>query len=414
MKKVKKNKTNKTGLIITGVLVAGFISILYFGIPSVVQVEYNGVGLVSDFNNPNTTATTATTTSLNTIKKVPEKKKFVATHIKTPEAVKAIYMSSWVAGTPSFREKLVKIADETEINSIIIDIKDYTGKIAFKVEDEMLQEVGSVENRISDVREFIARLHDKGIYVMGRISVFQDPYYVSKYPEFAVRRESDDGIWEDYKGISWLDAGSKQVWDYTVAIAKESYNIGFDELNFDYIRFPSDGDMYDIKYPFSEEQVIADPNYGKAEVMRGFFKYLAEEMEDTDAVLSADMFGMVTTNPDDLNIGQVLEYAEPYFDYIAPMTYPSHYPKGFNGYPNPNKEVYGVIKYSMDQAVRRMNEASSTPSKIRPWLQDFDYGGNYDIAEVRAQIQAVYDSGLTSWMLWDPSNKYTVDALLKE
>jgi hypothetical protein len=204
------------------------------------------------------------------------------------------------------------------------------------------------------------------------------------------------------------------VWDYTVAIAKESYNIGFDELNFDYIRFPSDGDMYDIKYPFSEEQVIADPNYGKAEVMRGFFKYLAEEMEDTDAVLSADMFGMVTTNPDDLNIGQVLEYAEPYFDYIAPMTYPSHYPKGFNGYPNPNKEVYGVIKYSMDQAVRRMNEASSTPSKIRPWLQDFDYGGNYDIAEVRAQIQAVYDSGLTSWMLWDPSNKYTVDALLKE
>ena len=251
MKKVKKNKTNKTGLIITGVLVAGFISILYFGIPSVVQVEYNGVGLVSDFNNPNTTATTATTTSLNTIKKVPEKKKFVATHIKTPEAVKAIYMSSWVAGTPSFREKLVKIADETEINSIIIDIKDYTGKIAFKVEDEMLQEVGSVENRISDVREFIARLHDKGIYVMGRISVFQDPYYVSKYPEFAVRRESDDGIWEDYKGISWLDAGSKQVWDYTVAIAKESYNIGFDELNFDYIRFPSDGDMYDIKYPFS-------------------------------------------------------------------------------------------------------------------------------------------------------------------
>jgi len=277
-----------------------------------------------------------------------------------------------------------------------------------------LQEVGSVENRISDIREFIARLHEKGIYVMGRISVFQDPYYVSKYPEFAVRRESDDGIWEDYKGISWLDAGSKEVWDYTVAIAKESYNTGFDELNFDYIRFPSDGNMYDIKYPFSEEKVMADPNYGKAEVMRSFFKYLHEEMKDTDAVLSADMFGMVTTNPDDLNIGQVLEYAEPYFDYIAPMTYPSHYPKGFNGYPNPNKEVYGVIKYSMDQAVRRMNEASTTPLKIRPWLQDFDYGGNYDIAEVRAQIQAVYDSGLTSWMLWDPSNRYTVDALLKE
>jgi len=158
----------------------------------------------------------------------------------------------------------------------------------------------------------------------------------------------------------------------------------------------------------------SDPNYGKAEIMRDFFKYLAKEMKSTGAVLSADMFGMVTTNPDDLNIEQVLEYAEPYFDYIAPMTYPSHYPNGFNGYPNPNKEVYGVIKYSMDQAVRRMNEASTSPSKIRPWLQDFDYGGNYGIAEVRAQIQAVYDAGLDSWMLWDPANIYTKDALLKD
>lgn len=401
---------SKLGLVITGVLTAGFISLLYFGIPTIVPMTYSDLGVVSDINNQKDIATS----SLPAIETPPEEKKFVATHIKTPEAVKAIYMTSWVAGTPSFREKLVKIADETEINSIIIDIKDYTGRIAFKVEDEMLQEVGSVENRISDIREFIARLHDKGIYVMGRISVFQDPYYVSKYPEFGVRRESDGGIWEDYKGISWLDAGAKEVWDYTVAIAKESYAIGFDELNFDYIRFPSDGDMYDIKYPFSEEKVMADPDYGKAEVMRSFFKYLAEAMEDTDAVLSADMFGMVTTNPDDLNIGQVLEYAEPYFDYIAPMTYPSHYPSGFNGYPNPNKEVYGVIKYSMDQAVKRMNAASSSPQKLRPWLQDFDYGGNYDIAEVRAQIQAVYDAGLTSWMLWDPSNKYTVDALLKE
>ena len=96
------------------------------------------------------------------------------------------------------------------------------------------------------------------------------------------------------------------------------------------------------------------------------------------------------------------------------MVYPSHYPKGFNGYPNPNKEVYGVIKYSMDSAVGRMIAASSSPNKLRPWLQDFDYGGNYDIAEVRAQIQAVYDSGLTSWMLWDPANIYTRDALLNE
>ncbi len=405
-RKMKNNKRGKMKFLVIGIIIVGFFSIAYFGLPSVIPLTY--IGADSDMNS------SVEYISGEKNMKIVKEEKFVASHIDTPEAVKAIYMTSWVAGNPSFREKLVKIADETEVNSIIIDIKDYTGRIAFKVEDEMLQEVGAVENRIPDVREFIKLLHDKGIYVMGRISVFQDPYYVSKYPEFAVIRESDGEVWGDYKGISWLDAGSKQVWDYTVAIAKEAYANGFDELNFDYIRFPSDGNMNDIAYPFSEEKVLADPNYGKAEVMRDFFKYLAGEMKDTGAVLSADMFGMVTTNPDDLNIGQVLEYAEPYFDYIAPMTYPSHYPNGFNGWLNPNKEVYGVVKYSMDEAVRRMNEASSTPSKIRPWLQDFDYGGNYDIAEVRAQIQAVYDSGLTSWMLWAPSNVYTRGALFDE
>lgn len=401
---------SKSRLIIISAFVAGFFSVAYFGLPNFLPTTY--IGADSELASVNEGETKSEASPR--LAGLGLEKKFVATHVDTPKAVKAIYMTSWVAGTPDFREKLVKIAGETEINSIIIDIKDYTGRIAFNVEDPSLQEVGAVENRIPDIREFIKRLHDKNIYVMGRISVFQDPYYVSKYPEFAVKRESDGEVWEDYKGISWLDAGSKEVWDYTVAIAKEAYKNGFDELNFDYIRFPSDGDMNDIYYPFSEEKVIADPAYGKAEVMREFFKYLSEELKDIDAVTSADMFGMVTTNPDDLNIGQVLEYAEPYFDYIAPMTYPSHYPAGFNGYPNPNKEVYGVIKYSMDEAVRRMNEASSTPSKIRPWLQDFDYGGNYDIAEVRAQIQAVYDAGLTSWMLWDPANIYTKDALLKE
>lgn len=405
-----KNKINKTGLITIGILTGGFFSVAYFSIPFIATITYKGASGMSDYNQNSA----VTSSSFDDTQDKKKQEKFIATHIKTPEAVKAIYMTSWVAGTPSFREKLVKIADETEINSIIIDIKDYTGRIAFKVDDPILQEVGAVENRIPDIREFIARLHEKEIYVIGRISVFQDQYLVSKHPELAVKRESDAEVWEDHKGVSWLDAGSKEVWDYVVAIAKESYAVGFDELNFDYIRFPSDGNMNDIYYPFSEEKILADPDYGKAEVLRNFFKYIDIKMKDTDAALSADLFGMVTTNPDDLNVGQVLEYAEPYFDYIAPMVYPSHYPKGFNGWQNPNKEVYGVVNYSMTQAVNRMFVASSSPNKLRPWLQDFDYGGNYDIAEVRAQIQAVYDAGLTSWMLWDPANKYTVDALLKE
>jgi hypothetical protein len=268
------------------------------------------------------------------------------------------------------------------------------------------------------------------MYIIGRITVFQDPAYTKIHPEVAVKRESDGGMWTDKKGITYIDPGSQQAWAHIVAIAEESYAIGFDELNFDYIRFPSDGNMRDIAFPFSKTQP-------KQIILEQFFAHLYKSLLPTGAILSADLFGMTTTNYDDLNIGQVLERALPYFDYIAPMVYPSHYPPNFNGWPNPNHYPYELIKYTMDHAVARtvassskIRTLSSSPiastspqlysklpfnkNKIRPWLQDFDYGGNYDIKEVRAQIQATYDAGLNSWMLWAPSNRYTVGALLQD
>ena len=184
--------------------------------------------------------------------------------------------------------------------------------------------------------------------------------------------------------------------------------------------------MKDIYFPESESQITADTEFGKAEALREFFAYLKKETDELGVVTSADLFGMVTTNTDDLNIGQVLEYALPYFDYIAPMVYPSHYPRGFNGWQNPNHYPHEVIEFSMSRAasrVREMKRATTTPEavrehldvlQLRPWIQDFDYGGNYGPAEVRTQIEAVYDSGLTSWMMWDPANRYTVEALQKE
>ena len=355
------------------------------------------------------------------------KNEFVVSHISTPTAVKGIYITSWVSGTKELRDKLVRIVDTTEINSVVIDVKDYSGRISFNVEDSYLKEIGASENRIPDAREFIERLHQKGIYVIGRISVFQDPYLVKIKPELAVRRKSDGGIWKDFKGISWLDAGAREVWSYTAAIGREAYSIGFDELNFDYIRFPSDGNMKDISYPFSGKK-------SKPEVLKEFFAYLYTELKPTGATLSADLFGMTTTNTDDLNIGQVLENALPYFDYIAQMVYPSHYPPSFMGFANPAAKPYEVVKFSMDAAVKRAiattttavlsptsRIASTTPAlykkpsfsaqKIRPLLQDFNLGATYTAEMVRTQIQATYDAGLTSWMLWNAGNKYTVAAL---
>lgn len=372
-----------------------FVVALYFITPTFFPSTFKNIISVEGSIKSTTTET------------IIEEPKFIVTHIKTPKSVKGIYMSACVAATPSFREKLVKIAKETEINSLVIDVKDYTGTITFSSDNPLFKDNLGSGCKVKDMKEFIGELHDNNIYAIARISSFQDKYLVSKRPDLAVKKESDGGIWKDYKGVSWLDAGSEEVWDYLVALAKESYDIGFDELNFDYIRFPSDGNMKDIYYPFSEGKV-------KSEVMKEFFAYLDKNLNDIEGPISADFFGMTMTNTDDLNIGQILENALPYFDYIAPMVYPSHYPSGFNGYKDVNAHAYDIVKFSMDKGVERTKVATSSPLKLRPWLQDNDYPVKYTPEMVREQIQATYDSGLDSWMLWDAGNTYTVNALLSK
>lgn len=328
---------------------------------------------------------------------------FRVTHLATPEPVKALYMTSWVAGRKDLRSNLIKLIEDTELNAIVIDIKDYTGKVAFAVDNPDLRKYGSVEERISDMKEFIDELHKKNIYVIGRISVFQDSFLVKTHPEYAVKNKAG-AVWKDFKGVSWLDAGAKPVWEYISLIGHEAYAQGFDELNFDYIRFPSDGNMLDIAYPYSEGK-------SKPEVLKEFFAYIDESFRTKRIPISADLFGMTTSNTDDLGIGQVIENAFPHFDYIAPMVYPSHYPPRFNGIPNPNEKPYEVIHYAMSKGVQRALMASTTPNKLRPWLQDFSIGGvKYTPAMIRAQIQATYDTGLSSWMVWNASNIYTKEA----
>lgn len=334
------------------------------------------------------------------------------THLPTPEPLKGIYITSWIAGTKILRDRVVELIDATGVNAVVLDIKDATGHIAFPVTDPELKKLGSDSARITDINEFIAELHDRGVYVIGRIAVFQDPLLAERYPAIAVKRGDKVSQWKDHKGIGWVDAGSKKAWDYTIAIAKESYTHGFDELNFDYIRFPSDGDMNDMYFPYSEGKE-------RAEVVESFFSYLRKHLAGTGLVMSADLFGMTTTNKGDLNIGQVLSRALPYFDYIMPMVYPSHYPAGFLNLKNPAAEPYQVVKYSMDGAIvkRSLAQATATTTsmaELRPWLQDFDLGAIYDADMVQAQMKAVYDAGLTSWVLWDPKVQYTKGALLAD
>ncbi|HEY4494683.1 MAG TPA: putative glycoside hydrolase [Candidatus Paceibacterota bacterium] len=333
---------------------------------------------------------------------------FIVTHINTPEEVKALYMTSWVAGNVKLRNDLIDLIDTTELNALVIDVKDYTGKISFSVSNTpALNSFGSAENRIPEIERFIGMLHDKGIYVIGRISVFQDSYLVKTHPEYAVKTKSG-AVWKDRKGVSWLDAGAKPVWDYIIKIADKAYDVGFDEINFDYIRFPSDGNMNDIYYPYSNGK-------NKSRVLKDFFAYIDKYFHEKNIPISADLFGMTTSNTDDLGIGQILEDALLHFDFVAPMVYPSHYPTNFNGWKNPEEKPYDVVHYAMKRAVARAEIASTTKNKLRPWLQDFSINGtHYTKDMVRAQIQATYDTGLNSWMMWNASNKYTGSAYTKD
>ena len=352
---------------------------------------------------------------------------FLVTHLKTPEPLKALYMTSCVAGTLSWRDSLKKLIETTELNAVVIDIKDYTGSVSFKETSKCF---------INDLRAFISELHVRNIYVIGRISVFQDPAYTKLFPELAVKKKSDGEVWKDYKGLSFIDVGARPYWDYIVDISKEAYALGFDEINYDYVRYPSDGNVADTLYTWTTGTTT------KTEMLKSFFEYLHNELKDpstrsTDSesprgirgatssgqvpVLSVDLFGMTMTVTSDMNIGQVLELALPYFDYVSPMVYPSHYPATWNGFANPAEYPYEVVKISMSSAVKRETAwnllqglASTTPSKMRPWLQDFNLGATYGPDKVRAQIQATYDVGLTSWMLWNAGNKYTISALLPE
>ncbi|KKU55025.1 MAG: hypothetical protein UX77_C0019G0005 [Parcubacteria group bacterium GW2011_GWA1_47_11] len=319
------------------------------------------------------------------------------THLNTPEPLKALYMTSCVAGTPSWRGSLKRLIETTELNAVVIDIKTESGCA------------------VPDLREFVSELHEAGIYVIGRISVFQDSSYTRLFPELAVKRTSDGEVWKDYKGLSFIDVGARPYWDYIVGLSKEAHALGFDELNYDYVRYPSDGDMKDALYTWTVGTTT------KPEMLESFFKYLHDSMRDTDVKTSVDLFGMTTTVTSDMNIGQVFELTLPYFDYISPMVYPSHYPPTWNGFANPAEHPYEVVKIAMAHAIEREqfwllsnNLATTTASKLRPWLQDFNLGATYGIDQVRAQIQATYDVGLTSWMLWNAGNRYTASALLPE
>ncbi len=321
-----------------------------------------------------------------------------------PKIIKAVYLTGWSAGNPAKIKYLINLTKTAEINAVVIDIKDYSGYVDYDIKVPEVEKYQAKEIRIPQINRLIKQLHDEKIYVIARITIFQDPRLALARPDLTVKSKKTGDSWLDNKKLTWIDPASHEAWDYNIAIARETSQRGFDELNFDYIRFPSDGNLEDMKFPFWQKTAET-----KSSVIRNFFKILRQELAGIK--ISADLFGLVTVNQDDLGIGQIIEDAYEYFDYVSPMVYPSHYASGFLGYKNPALYPYEVIKYSLDSAVKRLTASSTMFSaELRPWLQDFDLGAVYNTEMVKKEIQAVGDAlgeNFSGWMLWNPENIYT-------
>ncbi len=323
-------------------------------------------------------------------------------HIKTPKSVRAVYMSSWIAGSPKLRSKLIKFITESRINALIIDIKDYSGLISFKTNNSLINEHHTDSNRINDIDDLIRELHDKNIYIIGRVTVFQDPLLAKVRPDFAFKCKDNKKIWKDKKGLAFINPQKKVAWEYFATIAETSYRKGFDEINFDYIRYPSDGNISNLDYALN--------GVTKLSAMKHFYQFLDERLRTQGIPISADMFGYVTSMKSILSIGQKIDDAFPYFDAIAPMVYPSHYKKNYLGFENAAAHPYDVVYHEMKLAKEKADLGGFPDTILRTWIQDFDLGATYGKKEIQDQIKGSYDANVLSYMVWDPTNIYTKSA----
>ena len=312
--------------------------------------------------------------------------------------VKGVYVTSWMASNPNFLRKMADFSAKTEVNSLVIDVKDDSGRISYHSKIPLARSSGASNPKFnpSKVTKMLCR---NNVYPIARIVVFKDPHLANKRPDLAVK-SVQGGIWKDFKGLAWVDPYNKDVWEYNVAVAKEAATLGFKEIQFDYVRFTSDGAIKNCRYSFSDGR-------SKSDTIANFLKYAYQELKPLGVKISADVFGATCSASGDMGIGQVFEKIAENVDIICPMVYPSHYRRGDLNIPDPDRDPYQTVYRSMMDAKQKAATLKK-PVIIRPWLQDFSLRNRYGREQLLAQIKAIQDAGLQEWIFWNPSNRYDI------
>lgn len=315
-------------------------------------------------------------------------------------AVRALYVNRFASQSAARMRHLVAVADSTEINALVIDMKDEFGLNYASANPAFAQNAGAT-GKLRNARALVDTLRAHGILPIARLVVFKDSVTARVHPEWTIRR-ADGGIWRDHKGLAWVNPYHRELWDYNIGVAEELVRMGFGEVQFDYIRFPE-------PYKSLPTQVFPDDRgQKKPDAIAEFLRTAHARLGRLGVRTTADIFGLVATVNGPLEVGQWWEKVAPATDVLLPMVYPSHYPPGSFGVPRPNAEPYRVVNIAISRARERDAALGVTGREhVRPWLQAFSLGKpEYTAEELRRQKQAVYDAGYDGWVLWNPGSKF--------
>jgi hypothetical protein len=324
-----------------------------------------------------------------------------------PKVVRGLYVNRWAVLDDRIWQ-MVDVAKRTEVNALVIDVKDDRGYVLYKSGVPLAQQIGAdTINPVpaAKIRAVLDSMRANGVFPIARIVVAKDPLLANAKREWAVQRRDDGTPWLDGEGKPWLDAHHREIWEYAGDLATEAIGLGFSEVQFDYVRFPDDPRLLkEAAFPLARGRA-------RAQVIQEQLGYLKKRVAALAAPMSIDVFGLTTTDTGDMNIGQQWERFATVADIVQPMTYPSHYSTGLYGFENPNANPYGVIDHALKDAIARNKHVKHAP-QIVPWYQDFSIGEPaYGVEQLRAQMQAGYDNGIRSWLLWNAGSTYTLDAL---
>ena len=320
-----------------------------------------------------------------------------------PLRPKGLYLSIYGIGSKLLRNRALELLDGTELNALVVDVKGDRGLIPYPSRVELAQRIGARQvTTVRDMPGVIQSLKARDVYLIARIVVFKDDLLAAARPDLAVRTAGGDSFFDREK-LRWVDPSQREVWDYNLDIAEEAAALGFDEIQFDYVRFP---DRRGLRFS------VPNDERHRVEAISGFLAAARERLRPYNVFVAADLFGYIAWNANDTDIGQTLAGTAPHLDYLCPMLYPSGFQFGIPGYRNPVANGYQIVNLSLKRAGAR---TGISPLRFRPWLQSFrDYAFDrrpHGAQEIRDQIRAAEDFGSAGWMLWNPRNAYSNSGL---